>query len=404
MALTEREEEILAAITQNPMITQQELASMLGITRSGAAAHIFNLMRKGYIQGKGYIVSPSQYIAVVGGVNIDIHGMASEEVVESSSNVGHVITSIGGIARNVSYNLTALGVQNYLVALYGDDANGKLFKEDAHKHGMDITRSLQIHESTSQYLSVVSASGEQIVALDDMSISAGITPQFLQQREGLFSHAAVTVLDTSLSQEAITWLCEHVHQPIYARAVSVNKAKRLVSVLDRIDTLVLAAPEAWLVSGIAVHSVEDAVLCARTLLERGVRRVVLMVNAVSAVYADEQGMILVSVPEYLQGKHLSNGAATALLSTLAWQYIERARATSLDRQSSDRVRSDRGQSDTKDAISDEGSVTLTHSSEYEMRLAMASASLVLDCVEATSSEMTAELVVQRSAEIVVQQL
>lgn len=369
MALTQREEEILACIEQNPMISQQELASMLGITRSGTAAHIFNLMRKGYIQGKGYIVSPAQYVAVVGGVNIDIHGMASEHVVGLSSNVGHVVTSVGGIARNVAYNLTSFGIKNYLVALYGDDANGKLFKEDARHHNIDITRSLQVHDKTSQYLSVVSASGEQIVALDDMGISSGITPQFLQQRLGLFTQAAITVLDTSLSQEAIAWLCEHVHKPIYARVVSVNKAQRLVSVLDRIDTLVLAATEAQLVSGIDVRSVDDAVQCVRVLCEAGVRTVALLLNASTAVFAQEHEIWLACIPEELLGRHLSNGAPTAILSTLAWQHIEQE-----------------------------------HTFQEIISLAMASASLVLDSVEATCTDMTAEQVERRTLSIEVQRV
>lgn len=55
MALTERERQILKKIEQNPMISQNELAEWCGITRSGVAAHISNLMKKGYIQGKGYV-------------------------------------------------------------------------------------------------------------------------------------------------------------------------------------------------------------------------------------------------------------------------------------------------------------------------------------------------------------
>ena len=71
MAATDREQQILAWIKQNPLISQNELAQLCGITRSGVAAHISNLMKKGYIQGKGYIVTPPSYVAVVGAINID---------------------------------------------------------------------------------------------------------------------------------------------------------------------------------------------------------------------------------------------------------------------------------------------------------------------------------------------
>lgn len=53
MAATDREQQILAWIKQNPLISQNELAQLCGITRSGVAAHISNLMKKGTSKAKG---------------------------------------------------------------------------------------------------------------------------------------------------------------------------------------------------------------------------------------------------------------------------------------------------------------------------------------------------------------
>ena len=54
--ITERERQLLDWIAENPLISQQELADKAGITRSSVAVHISNLMKKGFIQGKGYIL------------------------------------------------------------------------------------------------------------------------------------------------------------------------------------------------------------------------------------------------------------------------------------------------------------------------------------------------------------
>ena len=70
--MTRRERQLLEWIRENPCISQQELADKAGITRSSAAVHISNLMRKGYIAGRGYLLREAPYIAVVGGVNMDI--------------------------------------------------------------------------------------------------------------------------------------------------------------------------------------------------------------------------------------------------------------------------------------------------------------------------------------------
>lgn len=45
--MTQRERQILQLIEADPMISQQELADKLGITRSSVAVHISNLIKKG---------------------------------------------------------------------------------------------------------------------------------------------------------------------------------------------------------------------------------------------------------------------------------------------------------------------------------------------------------------------
>lgn len=72
--------------TGNPCISQQELADKAGITRSSAAVHISNLMRKGYIAGRGYLLREAPYIAVVGGVNMDIGAVSDAPLVARDSN------------------------------------------------------------------------------------------------------------------------------------------------------------------------------------------------------------------------------------------------------------------------------------------------------------------------------
>lgn len=50
--MTEREQQILDLIKQDPLIPQNTLAEMLDLSRSAVAGHIMNLTKKGFIQGK----------------------------------------------------------------------------------------------------------------------------------------------------------------------------------------------------------------------------------------------------------------------------------------------------------------------------------------------------------------
>ena len=88
--MTQRERQILEWIRQDPMISQQELAEKAGITRSSAAVHISNLMKKGYIAGRGYLLRTEPYIVVVGGVNMDIGAVSHAPLVARDSNPGKV--------------------------------------------------------------------------------------------------------------------------------------------------------------------------------------------------------------------------------------------------------------------------------------------------------------------------
>ncbi len=70
--MTQREQQILDWITEDPMISQEALAERAGITRSSVAVHISNLMKKGHIVGRGYILPAGGYVVVAGAVNVDI--------------------------------------------------------------------------------------------------------------------------------------------------------------------------------------------------------------------------------------------------------------------------------------------------------------------------------------------
>ena len=324
MALTERERQILEKIEQNPMISQNDLAQWCGITRSGVAAHISNLMRKGYIQGKGYVLTPPRYVAVIGAINMDVYGIADNDVVGESSNVGSIVSAVGGIARNVSFNLGHLGVRNYLISVYGDDEEGEHVRSDSFANGIDITYCKQLsNASTSRYLSVVDADGRQIVALDDMKISENITPEFLEQREQTIVNAEAVVIDSSLPLQTLSWVCGKVSKPIVARVVSVNEAKRLLPVLGRIDTLVLSEAESRLVSGIAVHDERTAHTCMEALAKAGVKHTLMFVQGSELMYRGDEETVTVALPN--AGSHtlrFENGAASGAMSALLWARME----------------------------------------------------------------------------------
>ena len=122
--MTEREQEILALLRQDPMIAQQELADRLGISRSALASHISSLMRQGYVKGRDYLLREGPYAVVIGGANMDICGCSHDNLRIGDSNPGKVRTSAGGVGRNIAENLARLGTDTRLLSAVGNDQYG----------------------------------------------------------------------------------------------------------------------------------------------------------------------------------------------------------------------------------------------------------------------------------------
>ncbi len=251
--MTQRERQILNWIEENPLISQQELAEKAGITRSSVAVHISNLMKKGYITGKGYIVHTAPYVTVVGGVNMDIGGWPYEVPVAQDSNPGAVRMSLGGVGRNIAHNMSLLGLDVRMVTAFGDDLYAQKIAASCGELGIDISQSPIIPEGrTSTYLFINDEKGDMALAVSDMDIYRHLTPQLLSRRQKLLSGSQVQVIDTNIPAESIAYLAENCHVPIFADPVSTAKAVKLQPVLGRLHTLKPNRIEAELLSGVAI--------------------------------------------------------------------------------------------------------------------------------------------------------
>lgn len=288
--MTQRERQLLEWIRENPMISQQELADKAGITRSSVAVHISNLMKKGCITGKGYIVRTDPYVAVVGGVNMDIGAVSAGALVARDSNPGHVTTSLGGVGRNIAHNLCLLGQRTAMVTVMGDDDFGRRVQENAKDIGLDLSASAVLPDCrTGTYLYIAGPDGDMALAVNDMDIYDRMTPDFLRQRLDFINGADLVVLETNLPEDSIRWLCDNCKAPILADPVSTIKAEKLRPVLGKLAALKPNRLEAELLSGMPIRTREDAAQAARKLLYTGLGAVYISLGAEGIYAADRSG-------------------------------------------------------------------------------------------------------------------
>ena len=319
--MTQRERQILSLIENNPMISQQELADALQITRSSVAVHISNLQKKGHIAGKGYVLRTGSYAVVVGGVNVDIGGRAAAKLVEADSNPGTVAVSLGGVGRNIAHNLTLLGTDVRMLTAYGDDLYGQRIASSCGELGIDINHALRVSgANTSTYLYIADADGEMALALSDMEVCNRITPAYLAANLPMLQNAQVVVADTNIPAESLQYLAENCTAPLFCDPVSTTKAMKLLPILHKIHTLKPNLLEAELLSGVKVQTKADVEKAAQVLLEKGVRRVFISMGA-KGMYAAtaEEKMWLQNLPG---NKVNTTGCGDAMMAALVWAYLE----------------------------------------------------------------------------------
>ena len=320
--MTQRERQILNWIEADPMISQQELANRAGITRSSVAVHISNLMKKGCIAGKGYIVTRSPYVTVVGGMNMDIGGRPYKKLVAKDSNPGAVRMSPGGVGRTIAHNMSLLGLDVRLLTAFGDDVYAQKLAAVCGELGIDISQSPVIPGGhTSTYLFVNDESGDMQLAVSDMDIYDHLTPQVLQSRRQLLDGSQVVVLDTNLPAETVAWVAKNCRAPIFADPVSSAKAEKLRPVLGRLHTLKPNRIEAELLSGVAISDDASLRRAADALLETGLHRVFISLGADGVFAADRSGQVLhLPAPE---GNIVSTtGCGDSFMAALAWAYLQ----------------------------------------------------------------------------------
>lgn len=319
--MTQRERELLKLIETDPMISQQDLANRLGITRSSVAVHISNLMKKGYIAGKGYVLRSASYAVVVGGVNMDIGGRSDAPLISSDSNPGKVRMSLGGVGRNIAHNMSLLGLDVRLLTAFGDDMNAQRIAASCGELGIDISQALTVPgAATSTYLFIAGHDGDMALAVNDMEIYEHVTPAYLQSRRALLDNAQLVVVDTNIPAESIIWLCENAKAPIFADPVSTVKGVKLKPVLGKLHTLKPNRMEAELLSGVSITDEKSLEKAANALLDIGLRRVFISLGGDGVYAADHEEHLHLPC---VKGEMVNTtGCGDAFMAALAWSYLE----------------------------------------------------------------------------------
>ncbi|MFT9487595.1 MAG: carbohydrate kinase [Tepidibacillus sp.] len=281
--LTSKEKEIIEILRKNPFIEQEEIANQLGLARSSVAGHLARLSKKGILQ-RGYILNERmKEIAVIGGANVDIKGIADGSFRLGSSNPGKVYRTAGGVARNVAENLAKLQLSTFLFTVVGRDEEGDWLLDVTQKAGVNIQYIERLaNERTGKYLSILDENREQVGSISDMQIMERMDELFLQNLYPKLITAKIVFLDTNLPQSTLVplihWLKDK-ETMIVIDPVSAKKAEKLKGYLEDLDLITPNKEEAEILTGITIKSKTDLNRVVYEFFSQGVKQVVITLGA-----------------------------------------------------------------------------------------------------------------------------
>lgn len=316
--MTNREEEILRLISKDPAVSQNELAEMLGITRSSVAVHITNLIKKGHILGKGYILKQEDYICVLGGSNMDIVGFPNSKLNPHDSNPGKVKISLGGVGRNIAENLVHLGIATKLISALGDDMYGRRILDHAAAIGLDMKSSLVLGQRpTSTYLAILDEQGDMNAAISQMDILDEITIDHIQTQRQIIENARLCVVDTNMPEGIIHYVLDNFKgTPFFLDTVSTAKALKVKNRIGDFHTIKPNKMEAELLSGFKIYGKGDLLKTSEYFLNQGVKRVFITLGEEGVFFNDGQTSKLIAGPIIKPVN--ATGAGDAFVAALAY--------------------------------------------------------------------------------------
>jgi pseudouridine kinase len=216
---------------------------------------------------------------VIGGANIDHKCQTLDRPVPGTSNPGRMLTSLGGVGRNVAENLARLGTSTALITALGTDDLGARIHRETDAAGVDVRHVILSSHPTGSYTAVLDESGEMVIAVSAMDAMNDITVENVDARRALIANARILLLDCNVPEDAMGHAAEIAHRngvPVLVEPVSVAKVQRITPILTAgfsLHTITPNLDEVHRLTGATGSSRADLCAAASRLHAAGVQNV-----------------------------------------------------------------------------------------------------------------------------------
>ena len=234
-------------------------------------------------------------MVVVGVVFLDIKGFPFFKYDAVGTNLGSVLMTHGGVARNVAENMANMGAEVEFVTMLDDDALGHEARARLRGAGVKLTHAVSTPDKgMGMWLAVFNEKGDLAGSVSRMPDAAPIERLFDEKGEEIIRNCRGITLEIDLSErvsERVFELAKRFDKPVYAIVANMSVILRRPDLMSQTACVILNEIEAGRLFGRELRALSpeemlEAVSEAAPAM--GIRSIVVTMGERGAVYLDAE--------------------------------------------------------------------------------------------------------------------
>ncbi len=213
-------------------------------------------------------------VICIGAALVDDLYHAHEPMLMHTTNEVSQTRTAGGVARNISHQLSLLDIPVQLISVFGKDGDGEWLAQVCKDAGIKLDASIMDAPVTGKYTALIDKDGSMFTALLTNAALHLITPEYLQKHEQLLSTAAYVLVDANISVESTNWLIRFTNLNkirMIIEPVSVPPAKKIAAC--NFEGLYLITPNEDELPALCSENATNTEEQVQELLDKGIQYV-----------------------------------------------------------------------------------------------------------------------------------
>ena len=230
---------------------------------------------------------------VVGVVFLDIKGFPFFKYDAIGTNLGNVLMTQGGVARNVAEDMANLGAGVSFVTMFDENGLGAEARNRLAEAGVNLDSALILPEKgMGMWLAVFDEKNDLAGSISRMPDASPMEALFEEKGEEIIKSARNIVLEMDLSEkisERVMELAKKYNKPVYAIVSNMSVILRRPELMAQTDCVILNEIEAGRLFGMELRRLAPEEMLTRVYAaakNAGINAIVVTMGSQGSVYID----------------------------------------------------------------------------------------------------------------------